>query len=331
MVTAALLGGLGVHAADAAPAPAVHRLEHLLAYEPAWLDAGSRLVFFGNRRQGEPVELYGWEPASGKLGRLTAAPAMRHSLTVHDGRAAFVERSNEPVAVEATQTPADQAVHMPQPGPETVMIQRPGSRVFEPAFKGWVLADTLRWSPDGERLALVTMDRTGAHRLALLKPGQPLTMVALDQAYEVHALVGWRGASDVLLRVTPVAGGPTRLLLVGKSGIHPTYDGEGARLSEDGQWLLQRASASGGVYMRALNGAGRSLHASASAYAWSPEGDRVYAAVQRDLLALDRVGKVMRRWNGVARLAVGDIRVSPDGSRLAFSQDFHLAVITLGR
>ncbi|MFP5503371.1 MAG: hypothetical protein ACLGIN_12855, partial [Candidatus Sericytochromatia bacterium] len=134
---------------------------------------------------------------------------------------------------------------------------------------------------------------------------------------------------DVILRVTPTAGGPTRLLLVGQSGIHPLVDGPGARLSPDGQWLLQQERASGGVFMRALNGAGRSLHPSATAFAWGTGHDRVYAASGRDVLALDPIGQVLKRWPNVASLGVGDLRLSPDGSRLAISQDFQLAVIEL--
>lgn len=318
-------------AAKPAPAPAaqVHRMTSFLAYEPAWYDDGSKLIFLANQTDGEPMHVFMWDLAAGKLARFSKTAAVRHSLTARNGRAAYVERTNAPPPQDLAALDPDLNPYTPQPGPDQLMVQRAGTNEFQPAFRGWILAGSVTWSPDGRRLAFITMDRRGVHRLALLEPGSPIQMVQLDQDYQLSKSVTWVSARDVLLRARPLKPGPARLLKVGKDGIQPYPDGAEPQLSPDGKWLLTRAGEAGGVAMRALASAGRTLHPSASAFAWGAKSDQIYLAIGPDIVAFNAAGKVVRRWAQVAELGVSHMAVSPDGRALAFGRDSSLAVIVL--
>lgn len=327
------LGAPAFGAPKAKPAPQpsvqVHRMTAFLAYEPAWYDAGSKLVFLANQVDGEPVHVFMWDLAAGKLARFSKAAATRHSLAAANGRAAYVERTNAPPAPDLAALDPALSAYTPQPGPDVLMVQRAGTNEFEPAFRGWVLAGSVAWSPDGRRLAFVTMDRRGVHRLALLEPGSPAQLIQLDQDYQLSKTVTWVSARDVLLRARPLQPGPARLLKVGKEGIQPLPDGADPRLSPDGKWLLTRATEMGGVAIRSLGAAARTLHPNATAYAWGAKADQIYLAIGPDIAAFNASGKLIRRWPQVAELGVSHMAVSPDGRAMAFGRDSSLAVILL--
>lgn len=312
-----------------AAAPQVHRMTAFLAYEPAWYDSGTKLVFLANQNQGEPVHVFMWDLVAGKLARFSKAPATRHSLTAHDGRAAYVERTNAPPAADLSAMDPALAPYTPQPGPDMLMVQKAGTNDFEMAFRGWILAGSVNWSPDGRRLAFVTMDRRGVHRLALLEPGAPVQMITLDQDYQLSRTLNWVSPREVLLRARPLAQGPARLLKVGKDGIQPFPDGAEPKLSPDGKWLLTRASEAGGVAFRGLGAVGKPLHSTASAYAWGAKADQIFLALGTDIVAYNTAGKVVRRWPKVADYGISHMTVSPDGRALAFGRDSSLAIILL--
>jgi hypothetical protein len=312
-----------------APAPQVYRMTSFLAYEPDWYDAGSKMVFLANTQPGEPMHLFLWDLVAGKLARFSKYAAVRHSLVAHEGRAAYVERSTTPPSPDLAALDPAMDAYLPQTGPDMLMVQQPGTNDFKQAFRGYVLPGSATWSPDGRRLAFITMDRRGIHRLALIEPGQPAQLVQLDQDYQLSQAVSWLSAREVLLRARPLKPGPARLLKVGKVGINALPDGALPKLSPDGKWILVRATDTSGVSLRALNGGGRNLHPTATAYAWGAKANTVYVAASGDILALDAIGKVLRRWPQVSDAAVSYMSVSPDGRALAFGQENTLAVILL--
>ncbi|MNS67950.1 hypothetical protein D3C72_1012140 [compost metagenome] len=166
----------------------------------------------------------------------------------------------------------------------------------------------------------------------MVTPGQPVALVQLQGAYEFQGLVGWVNAREVLLRATNVAPGATggeQLLLVGRDGVQAYRQAIAPKLSPDGRWLLAKSSEAGGVTLRLVSGGARVLNPAAAAFDWAPEADRVYATVERDVLALDLRGKVLRRWSGLANMALGEVVVSPDGKLLACMADYNLAVLPL--
>lgn len=309
--------------------PAVYRMTSFLAYEPDWYDAGSKMVFLANSQPGEPMHLFLWDLVAGKLARFSKYAAVRHSLTAREGRAAYVERSTAPPPPDLTALDPAMDAYTPQAGPDLLMVQQVGTNDFKEAFRGYVLPGSVTWSPDGRRLAFITMDRRGVHRLALVEPGQPALMVQLDQDYQLSQAVSWLDPREVLLRARPLRPGPARLLKVGKSGINTLPDGAMPKLSPDGKWILVRAGETSGVSLRALNGGGRNLHPTATAYTWGSKANTVYVGAAGDILALDPIGKVLRRWPQVSEAAISHMSVSPDGRALAFGQDNTLAVILL--
>jgi Tol biopolymer transport system component len=336
MVAAAALGAalVGPATAPAFAAPAakpagrVYRMTSLLAYEPVWLGDSKRLAFFGNRQQGEPAHVYVWEPLNGKLGRATTTLTKRHSLAASEsGRLAYAEHYDK----AAGATPSNPA--QPAPGPDVLVVQDLQTHTRQVVMAdAWIMPGSVAWSPDGKRLAFITIDGEGKQRLAIVTPGQPVALVQLAQPYELQALVGWANDREVLLRGAPIvnfAAGPERLLLVGREGVQSYRSALDPKLSPDGRWLLAKHSEAGGVALRLVSGGSRVLSASATGYDWAPEADRVYASVDRDVLALDLKGRVLKRWNGLASLALGQVTVSPDGKLLAFGADYGLAVLPL--
>lgn len=313
----------------AKPITRVYRMTALLAYEPVWLGDSKRLAFFGNRAQGEPAHVYVWEPVSGKLGRTTATLTKRHSLSASEGGLlAYAEQKEKPAVAAAPSGPAQ-----PAPGPDSLVIQDLQANTSQVVIaEVWILPGSVAWSPDGKRLAFITIDGQGQQRLAIVTPGQPVALVQLDRPYEIQALVGWATDREVLLRgalVENFATGPEQLLLVGRKGVQAFRAALAPKLSPDGRWLLAKNSEAGGVTLRLVSGGARLLSAKATGYDWAPAADRVYASVDRDVLALDLKGRVLNRWNGLARLALGQVNVSPDGKLLAFGADYGLAVLAL--
>ena len=114
-----------------------------------------------------------------------------------------------------------------------------------------------------------------------------------------------------------------------RDGARSYRTAQGAKLSPDGRWLLTRTTSGSGLALRLVTGGFRVLSQTATAYDWSPEATKVYAAIDRDVVALDLKGRELRRWSGLANLAVGQVNVSPDGKQLAFSADYGLAVVSV--
>lgn len=331
LVGPALAPASAAPAAAPAPKPAgrVYRMTSLLAYEPVWLGDSKRLAFFGNRQQGEPAHVYVWEPVSGKLGRATTTLTKRHSLAASEsGRLAYAEHHDKAAVAGTPTNPAQ-----PAPGPDVLVVQDLQTHTRQVVMAdAWIMPGSVAWSPDGKRLAFITIDGQGKQRLAIVTPGQPVALVQFAQPYELQALVGWANDREVLLRGAPIvdfAAGPERLLLVGRDGVQSFRAAIAPKLSPDGRWLLAKHSEAGGVALRLVSGGSRILSASATGYDWAPEADRVYASVDRDVLALDLKGRVLKRWNGLASLALGQVTVSPDGKLLAFGADYGLAVLPL--
>jgi Tol biopolymer transport system component len=136
----------------------------------------------------------------------------------------------------------------------------------------------------------------------------------------------------VVLRGTAIKDMQTdeeRLVVVGREGVRTYRTAEAPKLSPDGRWMLTRNQDGNGVSLRLLTGGVRILNTAACAYDWAPEANKVYAAVDRDVLALDLKGRVLRRWNSLANFAVGQLSVSPDGKLLAFNTDYSLAVLSV--
>jgi hypothetical protein len=302
----------------------------MLAYEPIWLQMSGQLAFLGNRQESDPVQVYVWEPQSGKLARATAVPAMRHSLTLWHSQLAYVQKDEAAVGVDASPLTKDQLENVQMPGPDRLMIQEYGKLEGRQLFSGHILPGSVAWAPDGKRIAFVTLDGLGNNRLALVDVASgAVSLIHLEQGYSITGLVGWTTPRDVLLRARQRDGGMERLLQVGRSGVLPMPAGRDPKLSPDGRWLLVKGNQEGGVYLRTLYGAGRLLHPTATAYAWAPNGANVYVAVDREILELDLIGKVIRRWPHVAELGVGQLTVSPDDRFLAFGADFQLSAIRL--
>lgn len=330
-VAAAPQGAAAVPLEGASAAPA--RLSSFLAYDPAWLPGTNRLAFLGNRASGEPLNVLVWDPASNRMARASAQPGRRHSLLVSpSGDWAYVERTSTaaspaPVALWAMDPAFLRA--SPEQGPETLFWQSgQGGAPRVLLDRTWLAPHNLVFSPDATRLALVTLDRRGFRRLALLDvaSGQ-LSLIELDDDYENLQLIGWTGPRDVLLRATDPRG-IGRLLEVGRGGLRAWPDAEGAVMSPTRRSLLVRDQV-GTLYVRKIDGTGWVVSPGVGAYAWGPTGDRIYAGVGRDLVELDLRGKVLRRWSGLARMGLGQVCVSPNGRYIAYGADFGLSVLTV--
>ena len=205
-------------------------------------------------------------------------------------------------------------------------------------------ADDLAWSSDGSRLAVALAESIrifpisgGAH--VVLSPGLGLVrdvawspagdslIIATDSVVALVSATEQAAEPVVLELLSPVtsasapawspAGGPVSYVRISSSGFGGGGDGGGAW---DG-WGFSRTSlgagrsGSGALLIRRTDGTVMADVASATDYAWSPDGSRVAIAAQGSISVISPDGTELRThpaYGGISWTSGGDIRVVSD-------------------
>lgn len=294
----------------------------LRADSPTWVGSQGKLAFLGNRKAGDPADVFLWDPLLRQMGRGTESSLVRHSLvSAADGRLAYVERDPEGIVAVSDGTFRE--------GPDRIVVYDYAKGTKTPVFEGgWVLQGSLCWSQGANRLAFIVQDASDTPQLALLESGKPLAVTRLPlKGYTLTGIVGWMDAREVMTTARAPNGADV-LLRVGAAGFNVLPPGANPRLSFDGRYLLTRASASLGVMLRGTASGGRTLHQTASTYGWGP-GNRAYVVVGPDLLALDLNGNVVKQYANIIGGPIDSVVVAPDGKYAVLQAGRELSVLVL--